>query len=93
MKVGLLHVTIHIPQAQSLKDRRRELRSVKDLLHNRLNVAVAEVSEREAWQSAELAVTTVAKDGARVREILEKSQKLMERNLNIEVIDPSYEVW
>ena len=93
MKIGLLTLTLHIPHAQSLKDRRRELRSIKDLLRNRLNVAVAEVGGSELWQRTELAITTVSGDAARVDEILAAALKLVERNPAVEALDPQFEVW
>jgi len=93
MKIGLLTLTLYIPHAQSLKDRRRELRSIKDQLRNRLNVAVAEVGGSELWQRTELAITTVSGDAARVDETLTGALKLVERNPSVEALDPHFEVW
>ena len=42
MPVGLLTLELHIPDAQSLKDKRQVLRSLKDKLRREFNVAVAE---------------------------------------------------
>jgi len=41
--VGLLTLELHIAEAQSLKDKRQVLRSLKDRLRNQFNVAVAEL--------------------------------------------------
>lgn len=60
MVIGLLEVKISIPEARSLKDKRSVLRGVKDRLVARMNVSVAEVGEQDYWQSAELAMVTVA---------------------------------
>jgi uncharacterized protein len=43
MPVGLLTLELHIPDAQSLKDKRQVLRSLKDKLRRQFNVAVAEL--------------------------------------------------
>ncbi len=43
MPVGLLTLELHIPDAQSLKDKRQVLRSLKDRLRGHFNVAVAEL--------------------------------------------------
>jgi uncharacterized protein YlxP (DUF503 family) len=59
MRVAVLHVEIHIPYAQSLKDKRMVLRRLKDRLAA-FNVAVAEVAHQELWQRAGLGVVTVA---------------------------------
>jgi len=42
MPVGLLTLELHIQDAQSLKDKRQILRSLKDRLRAKFNVAVAE---------------------------------------------------
>jgi uncharacterized protein len=56
--VGLLTLELHLPGAQSLKDKRMVLRSVKDRL-KKFNVAVAEVEHQDLWQRATLGVVTV----------------------------------
>jgi len=59
MVVGLLSLELFIAGAQSLKDKRMVLRSVKDRLR-RFNVAVAEVEHQQLWQRAALGVVTIA---------------------------------
>ena len=63
MVVGLLTVELHVPGAQSLKDKRMVLRRVKDRV-KKFNVAVAEVEHQDLWQRAGLAVVTVSADQA-----------------------------
>jgi len=59
--IGLLTFEIHLPQARSLKDKRQVLRSVKERLRSRHNVAVSELEEAaDVWQRADLAVVSVA---------------------------------
>ena len=59
MVVGLLSLELFIAGAQSLKDKRMVLRSLKDRLR-RFNVAVAEVEHQQLWQRAGLGVVTIA---------------------------------
>ena len=59
MVVGLLTVELHVPGAQSLKDKRHVLRRVKDRLQ-KFNVAVSEIEHHDLWQRAALAVVTVS---------------------------------
>jgi uncharacterized protein YlxP (DUF503 family) len=53
--VALLTIELHFPDAGSLKEKRKELASVKALLHQRLGLAVAEVDHHDLWQRATLA--------------------------------------
>ncbi len=63
MVIALLSVELHVPGAQSLKDKRMVLRRVKERL-KKFNVAVAEVEHHDLWQRAGLAVVTVSTDQA-----------------------------
>ena len=41
MVVGVLQVEMHVPRAQSLKDRRAVVKSLRDQMRSRFNIAVA----------------------------------------------------
>jgi uncharacterized protein YlxP (DUF503 family) len=56
MVIGLLEVELHLPEAQSLKDKRQPLRSILNRVRQRHNVSIAEVAHQDQWQRAGLAV-------------------------------------
>jgi uncharacterized protein len=59
--IGFLTVEIHLPQSRSLKDKRQVMRSLKDRLRSRHNVAVSELEDdANVWQRAGLAIVSVA---------------------------------
>ena len=61
MTIGLLTLEIHLPQSRSLKDKRQVLRSVKERLRSRHNVAVSELEDgADTWQRASVAVVSIA---------------------------------
>jgi uncharacterized protein YlxP (DUF503 family) len=59
MVVALLSVDVHLPYAQSLKDKRMVLRRIKDRLQ-KFNVAVAEVEHQDLWQRARLGIVAIS---------------------------------
>jgi hypothetical protein len=59
MRVAVLHVELHLPYAQSLKDKRMVLRRLKDRLQ-KFNVAVAEIEHHDLWQRAGLGVVAIS---------------------------------
>ena len=63
MVVALMTVELHVPGAQSLKDKRAVLRRVKDRL-KKFNVAISEVGHHHLLQRAGLALVTVSTDQA-----------------------------
>jgi uncharacterized protein YlxP (DUF503 family) len=71
MPVGLLTLELHIQHAQSLKDKRQVLRSLKDRLRAKFNVAVAELEHHEMWQRSVVGVVTLSNDEGHVEESLQ----------------------
>ena len=61
MPVAQLTLEIRIEHAQSLKDRRQVVRSLKDQLRQDFNVSVAELDEAVTWQSATLGVVAISR--------------------------------
>jgi uncharacterized protein YlxP (DUF503 family) len=76
MFVGVLRLTLHIPHARSLKERRKVVRSFKDRVSSRLRASVAEVGGLDQYQRAVLGVAVVSKDAARVDEILSNAASM-----------------
>jgi uncharacterized protein len=60
MPVAQLTLEIRIEHAQSLKDRRQVVRSMKDQLRQGFNISIAEMDEAVTWQSATLGVAAIS---------------------------------
>jgi uncharacterized protein YlxP (DUF503 family) len=58
--VAALTLDIRIEHAQSLKDKRQVVRSLKERLRRHHNVSVAETDYQNLWQLSEITVVTVA---------------------------------
>lgn len=85
MPVGLLTLEIHISDAQSLKDKRHVLRSLKDRLRAHFNVAVSELDHQDLWQRSRVGVVTISGDGKHLEEsvqaIAAESERILGRDL------------
>jgi hypothetical protein len=75
MEIALLTINIHLPDAQSLKEKREVVRRLKDRLRARFNVSVAEVGDLDLWQRSQVAVVSVNAD----RVYLEQAFSAIER--------------
>lgn len=64
MPVAKLILEIEIPHAQSLKDRRQVVRSMKDKLRQSFNLSVAELDEGLVWNRATLGIATISPSAA-----------------------------
>src|SRR5579864_185605 len=85
MPIGLLTLEIYIPEAHSLKDKRQVLRSLKDRLRGKFNVAVAELEGQDSWQRSVVGVVSLANNAGfleqALRNVLEDSERLLGRDL------------
>ncbi len=90
MPVGQLTIEISIPHAQSLKDRRQVVRSLKDKLRQSFNCSVAELDEALVWNRATIGVACVSGSGSYLRGQLEEIDRAALRilaGLGGEVLD------
>jgi len=91
MPVGLLTLEIHIPDARSLKDKRQVVRSLKDRLRARFNVAVAELAYQELWQRARVGVVSISGDEKHLQESLQAIAEESERQLGRDLVSSEIE--
>jgi hypothetical protein len=60
MPIAKMTVEVSIGHAQSLKDRRQVVRSMKDTLRHGFNVSVAEMDDAALWNRATLGVVAIS---------------------------------
>ena len=72
MVIGVCTVVLQIPASQSLKAKRRVVKSILAKVRNQFNVSIAEVDANDAWQSAVIGIACVSNDASRVHGILTK---------------------
>src|SRR5210317_141168 len=72
MLVGLLTITLHLQGIDSLKGKRRIVKSTVERLRNRFNVSAAEIDAQDSKQLALVGVAVVSNDGSHVDEQLDK---------------------
>jgi hypothetical protein len=77
MVVGVRSWELHLAGCQSLKDKRRVLKSLKDRLHRQFNVSAAEVDHQDSWQRAALACSVVTTDRRHAEEVLASCDRLI----------------
>ena len=76
--VALLDVELHFPEAGSLKAKRKDLQSVKALLHQRYGLTVAEVDHQDLWQRATLAAALTGGDLRRLEAAVDRVERFLD---------------
>ena len=73
--IAFLTLELHIEAAQSLKDKRRVVRSLKDRLRGSFNVSIAELDPSSLWNRATIGVVSISDS----RDYLDGLMKNVER--------------
>lgn len=92
MILGILQFDLHIHDAQSLKDKRKVVLSVKDRLHREHMVAVAEVAHQDTLNLARMGLAMVGSDGKYVGQTLDRIVAKLRQLTDAELGDVSRQV-
>lgn len=87
MVIGVIAWELEVFGCQSLKEKRRVIKSLKDRLHNRHNVSVAETGHHDLWQRAELTACVVGTDRRQVDSVLSSADGLVSGEARARIID------
>ena len=93
MRVGTLTLRLMVRHDQSLKDKRRVLKSLKDNLRNRFNVSVAEVAGHDSRQQAVLGVAMAGTDGRYIDGALAQVVNFVRGSRPAELVDYEVEIF
>ena len=80
--IAFLTLELHIEAAQSLKDRRRVVRSVKDRLRASFNVSVAELDVTGLWNRATIGVVSISDSRDYLDGLMKKVERVATRVAN-----------
>jgi hypothetical protein len=89
VQVLALHLEIRVPEAGSLKDKRRVVDSLLDRARSRFGVSAAEVGRHESHQVAELGFAVVSGTPAQCERVMERVEALVWSRPDLEVTESS----
>lgn len=90
--VGIMTVELFIGGANTLKEKRRVLKSITDRVRSKFNVSIAEVDNQELWQRATLGIAAVSNETSHVNQMLSAVIRSIEANGGAELVDYSVEI-
>ncbi len=93
MNTGICKIRLHLPGTESLKGKRRIVKSVISRLRNQYNISIAEVDDQDLWQLATLGIACVSNHNQHVDETLSKVLGFIAQNYpELEVVDHEMEI-
>lgn len=92
MPVGICYLQFHVVSSESLKDKRRVVKSLKDRLRSRFNIAIAETGHLDSWRKCELGFTCISKDRVYLEGLMSSVIRMVEMDGRIVMTDISSEI-
>lgn len=90
--VGILTVDLHLPEASSLKEKRRHVRRVTQGLARQCGASVAEVDHHDLWQRCRLSLAVVARGAGEAAEVLDRASRTLATDPEWQVMGERHEV-
>jgi len=85
--IGILTLKLYLGEANSLKEKRRVLKSLLDKLKARFNISVAEVDAQDAWRFSTIGIALVSNDGAYTEHTLTAVINFIEKLGRVEITE------
>jgi uncharacterized protein YlxP (DUF503 family) len=92
MIIAALKLTLVIPENDSLKGKRRVVKSLIEKVRHKFDAAIAEVGDNDLWQKAKIGVALVGNDRQLLEARLQQIMKYMENQHLAEIIDSQVEL-
>ena len=93
MNVGVCKISLRLPENQSLKGKRRVLKSITTRVGNQFNVSIAEVDDQDLWQLATLGICCVSNNKRFTNEVLSKVVGFIANSrFEVEMLDYEIEI-
>jgi uncharacterized protein YlxP (DUF503 family) len=91
--VGLVKLSLAIPEAHSLKEKRMVIRRIKDRVREKLGVAINEVGEQDVWQRAELGAAVTSGERSKALELIDEVVRVTMSASGGQVVGIAKEAW
>jgi uncharacterized protein YlxP (DUF503 family) len=92
MIVGLLTLDLHIPEANSLKSKRRVIKSLIEKIKNKFNVSISEVDAQNLWQRSVIGIAYVSNETVMINRVFEKIRTQVDNTHSVELINSDMEM-
>jgi uncharacterized protein YlxP (DUF503 family) len=93
MIVGVCTIELHIQEPNSLKAKRKVIKSIISRVKNKFNVSIAEVGYQDKWQRSVLGIAVVSTAQDHANGTLSKVVNFVEAMYVAELLDYQIEFW
>jgi uncharacterized protein YlxP (DUF503 family) len=91
MVVGIAKLNLRVYDSNSLKGKRRVIKSLIGQIKNRFDVAVSEVGLHDVWQNAEIGISAVGNDQPLLNSVLSNVFNFIDSVYLVEIVTTDIE--
>ncbi|GLI33880.1 DUF503 domain-containing protein [Desulforhabdus amnigena] len=92
MTVGIARVTFRLHGNQSLKEKRKVVKSLIEKSRHRFNVSVAEVADQDVHQRTTIGVAVIGSDGRVINSLLDRIIDFMDSLSLADMVEREFEL-
>ena len=89
MIVSMIQILFEIPEVYNLKEKRRIIRSIKDKLHRRYHMSVAEIDLQDSIAFGQIGGALVSNSRVFGESVMHKAFELIENEMPVRIQDMS----
>ena len=92
MVIGVMTIRVYAPWVHSLKEKRREVKSIIAKTGNKFNVSITEVDNQDIHQTIAIGIAGIAANTSQADSIIDNVITFIESNTEGEIIDIKREI-
>ena len=92
MFIGVLKASLYLSEPQSLKDKRRIIKSMTERLKNKFNIAVAETGDLDSWNRSQLGIVCISNEASHSDRMLASAINFIENQGVVELTHVETEI-
>lgn len=92
MYIGVLKASLYLSEPQSLKEKRRIIKSLIEKLNNKFNLAVAETGDLDSWNNSELGIVCISNEAAHSDRMIASAISFIEGQGTVELTHVETEI-
>lgn len=93
MVIGVMELEIFINDANSLKEKRRHIKSLIEKTKHKFNISIAEVDYNDLWQKSMIGISEVSNNREIIEKTFDKIIYFIDNYTDIEILNINREIY
>lgn len=92
MLIGIMEIEIYIYESNSLKEKRRVIKSLIERLRSRFNISISEIDDLDIWNKSTIGLSVVSNSSELINKSLSQIFNFIIADSRVEIIKHKMEI-